>query len=191
MCQFVAQTSSSVDPSSSHLAIVPYQPTLHAVLITLWAAALDNPEQHMEGTEMEFSATVEAEEVVSESTVQVPQKTVSLPKIISISNSSIPVESSSCRRSSRFKPNADQYLIELEDNPRKKQRLWREAASGKASCLQLLDNPPRPDDAEIPAAIPTDILKNWGILFDVSQEKLNDEALHAEKINDVPNDTNA
>ena len=51
MHQFVAQTSSSVDPSSSHLAIVPYQPTLHAVLITLWAAALDNPEQHMEGTE--------------------------------------------------------------------------------------------------------------------------------------------
>ena len=116
---------------------------------------------------------------------------VSLPKVVSISNSSVPVESSSYRKSSRFKPNADKYLIELEDNPRKNQRMWREIASGKAPGLQLLDNPPKPDDVEIPAAIPKEILKSWGILCDVSQEDLSDEALHAEKTNDVSDDANA
>ena len=45
--------------------------------------------------------------------------------------------------------NAEKYLIELEDNPRKKQRVWREVSATKPPGLQLLDNPPRPDDEEI------------------------------------------
>jgi len=187
----VVQPSANESSGSSHLAIVPYQPSLHAVLITLWASAMDNSSQHLEPATVDLSATEEVENEGSEPAVSVMHKTVTLLGITSISSSSIPLESSSCRRSSRFKPTAEQFLIELEDNPKKKQRQWREAASGKAPCMQLLDNPPKPDDAEIPVVIPTDVLKSWGVLCEVSLEKLSDEALHAEKTTGVPNEESA
>ena len=38
----IVEHSVPEDQSNSGLAIVPYQPTLHVVLITLWATALDN-----------------------------------------------------------------------------------------------------------------------------------------------------
>jgi len=97
--------------------------------------------------ENEASYTVVPDDFVP--TTRTSHKTVSLPATISVSNSSIPMESSSCRRSSRLMANAEKYLIELEDNPRKKQRVWREVSATKPPGLQLLDNPPRPDDEEI------------------------------------------
>jgi len=82
----------------------------------------------------------------------------------------------------------DTVLLELETNPRKKQRVWKEVAQKDKSSLKMLDAPPKPTDEILPGPIPKEIQKNWGVLCDVAPEELTDKALLAEKNNEVPND---
>ena len=89
---------------------------------------------------------------------------------------------------SNSSPGKDNVLFELEANPRKKQRVWREVGEKSSTSLQELNNPPKPTDEVIPGPIPQEFLKSWGILCDVSPEELTDEALLAEKTTEVPND---
>jgi len=79
-------------------------------------------------------------------------------------------------------------FYELEANPRKKQRVWREVSQKDKSSLQILDNPPKPTDDAIPGPIPKEILKSLGVLCEVAPEELTDQALLAEKNDVVPND---
>ena len=113
-------------------------------------------------------------------------QSVTLP--VEVSRSNQPQEVSSCRRSSRLSAIKDKVFYELEANPRKKQRVWREAGEKSSTSLQELNNPPKPTDEVIPRPIPQEFLKSWGILCDVSPEELTDEALLAEKTIEVPND---
>jgi hypothetical protein len=62
----------------------------------------------------------------------------------------VPLYTSSVRRSSRFSKEQDQPLLELEDNPRKKQRVWREISYNKQGSRDMLRKPPVPtDDGEL------------------------------------------
>ena len=145
---------------SNVLALVPFRPTLHAVLISLWA---QNQEAIISGTQM--SGNFHEEQMVSNSDLpaheaEVSQlqtqgsRVVSLPKIISASNPDMPLETSSCRRSSRLSAIKDKVFYELEANPRKKQRVWREVGEKSSTSLQVLNTPPKPTDEVIPGPIP-------------------------------------
>jgi len=113
---------------------------------------------------------------------------VTLPVEVSLSNPNTPLEVSSCRRSSRLSAIKDKVFYELEANPRKKQRVWREVGEKSSTSLQVLNTPPKPTDEVIPGPIPQKILKSWGILCDVSPKELIDEALLAEKTYEVSNE---
>ena len=105
---------------------------------------------------------------------------MSLPVEVSLTNPNTPLEMSSCRRSPRLNASVDKVFFELEANPRKKQKVWREVVEKNKSSLQLLNAPPKPTDEIILGPIPQEILKSWGILCDVFPEELTDEALLAE-----------
>jgi len=81
-------------------------------------------------------------------------QSVTLPVEVSLSNPNTPLEVSSCRRSSRLSAIKDKVFYELEANPRKKQRVWREAGEKSSTSLQVLNNPPKPTDEVIPGPIP-------------------------------------
>ena len=82
-------------------------------------------------------------------------------------------------------------MLELEANPRKKQRVWREVHQKDKASVQMLDTPPKPTDDVIPGPIPKEVLKSWGIICDVAPEELSDQALRAEKSNINPNDSSS
>ncbi|CAL4924468.1 unnamed protein product [Urochloa decumbens] len=169
------------DPAT---AIVPFQPTLHAVLITIWANA-QNVESMTQGDE-DISM-----DISSCSMEQATRKSICLPDIVSLDGGETPLQVSSVRRSTRISQKKDGYKnvqhIQLEDNPRKKRRVWREAALSPKEAALLLDKPPVPTDDEVPGEIPTETLKSWGLLCNVTPEELTNEILQA----DVPNDATA
>ena len=165
------------------------------MLISLWA---QNQEAIISGTQM--PGNFHEEQMVSDSDLpaheaEVSQlqtqgsRVVSLPKIISASNPDTPLEASSCIRSSRLSNNASSVFYELEANPRKKQRVWREVSQKDRSSLQMLENPPKPTDDAIPGLIPNEILKSWGVLCEVTLEELTNQALLAERNDVVSNDS--
>ncbi|CAL4923275.1 unnamed protein product [Urochloa decumbens] len=169
------------DPAT---AIVPFQPTLHAVLITIWANAqnVESMEQGDEDISMDISSC---------SMEQATRKSICLPDIVSLDSGETPLQVSSVRRSTRISQKKDGYKnvqhIQLEDNPRKKRRVWREVALSPKEAALLLDKPPVPTDDEVPSEIPTETLKSWGLLCNVTPEELTNEILQA----DVPNDATA
>jgi len=178
--------------SSSALAIVPFKPSLHAVLISVWAQnreVLTNDLQQYADV-MQFEESPTPDEVgpeVSQSSAQ-PLQTVSLPVTISVNNPVTPLEVSSCRRSTRFSARKDKVFFELEANPRNKHKVWREVAQENKTSLKMLDAPPKPTDEFVPGPLPKETLKSWGILCDVAPEELTDQALLAEKTNGASND---
>ncbi|CAL5074100.1 unnamed protein product [Urochloa decumbens] len=169
------------DPAT---AIVPFQPTLHAVLISIWANAQNvvSMEQGDEDISMDIS---------SRSMEQATHKSICLPEILSLDNGETPLQVSSVRRSTRISQKKKGYKnvqhIQLEDNPRKKRKVWREVTLSPKEAALLLDKPPVPTDDEIPGEIPIETLKSWGLLCNVVPEELTNEILQAE----VPNDATA
>jgi hypothetical protein len=106
------------------------------------------------------------------------RKEMSLPVIASSINPVIPVEESSVRRSIRLSQMKDGYqLYQLEDHPRKKQRVWAKVPLQHKDAVKLLDNPPSANDEEVLSQIPIDIMKAWGIECSVAPEELTKEAL--------------
>ncbi|CAO1939557.1 unnamed protein product [Urochloa humidicola] len=170
---------------ADRLAVVPFMPSLHAVLISIWAnSQVDNP---IMDTAPDPDFHIPAQEVdnlqLDQQLMDVPATlpSVRLPDIVSAENENTPLAASFVRRSSRINRDKDGFKqvqhIQLEDNPRKKRRVWKEVALTPKEAAQLLNNPPKPTDEEYPGAIPTDTLKSWGILCNVSPEELTEEAL--------------
>ena len=114
------------DDCSNALAIVPFKPTLHAVLITLWAQGQERvqsfhqlPAVPMTEESSVSSAGMLAQSAVSSQPSTQDTLTVTLPMTISVSHPNTPLEASSCRRSTRLSASKDTMLFELEDNPRR------------------------------------------------------------------------
>jgi len=67
---------------------------------------------------------------------------MSLPSTVSVSNTLVPLEESSLRRSIRLSQNKEGYQIyQLEDHPRKKQRIWAEVPITRKDAVELLNHP--------------------------------------------------
>ena len=173
----------------NNLAIIPFQPTLQVVLISIWAQSRDFQHAAQSVPQTEDNQVPNLDHNLNVYELHQPDlQSVTLPVEVSLSNPNTPLEVSSCRRSSRLSAIKDKVFYELEANPRKKQRVWRVVGEKSNTSLQVLNNPPKPTDEVIPRPIPQEFLKSWGILCDVSPEELTDEALLAEKTTEVPND---
>ncbi|CAL4986513.1 unnamed protein product [Urochloa decumbens] len=184
--------------SGNHLALVPYKPTLHAVLISIWAnsqiAAQDddstNIASDLDGMDMVHENLNEQQDgSVSNQPMNHPQqddahtsKVVNLPEIVSL-DSATPLCTTSVRRSTRISRIRDGFKniqhVELEEHPRKKSRVWKEVQLSPKEAALLLNNPPNPADDEFPGEIPAATLKRWGVECNVAPEELTDDALHA------------
>ena len=139
----------------NNLAIIPFQPTLQVVLISIWAQSRDfqHAAQSVPQTEDNQVPNLDHNLNVSEHH-QPDLQSVTLPVEVSRSNPNTPLEVSSCRHSSRLSAIKDKVFYELEANPRKKQRVWRVVGQKSNTSLQVLNNPPKPTDEVIPGPIP-------------------------------------
>ncbi|CAL4899280.1 unnamed protein product [Urochloa decumbens] len=159
------QSANCQASSNPNLAIVPFMPSLHAVLITIWANSQNRDPEVLE------------------------QQHVALPEPVSLDNEDTPLVASAVRSSTRLNKDKEGFKdvqhIELEDNRRKKRRVWREVTITPKEAALLLDNPPKPIDDEYPGEILAETLKGWGIDCNVASEKLTEEALNAEVRNDM------
>ncbi|CAL5075059.1 unnamed protein product [Urochloa decumbens] len=182
--------SSAVELDDS-MAIIPYNPTLAAVLIRIWASAhpasyeLDDQETLLsepnDGTLPSKAVDMEGADIA----------TLSLPAKISEKNPHAIFEESSVRRSTRLSQNKDGYKhIQLEDHPRKKRKVWTEVPLTGKEAMKLLDKTLVAGD-DIPSQIPNDMLRAWGIECNVAPEELTDEALSRSANDSVPNDDTA
>ncbi|CAN6359072.1 unnamed protein product [Urochloa humidicola] len=200
-------TNQPAEPEDVSLAIVPFRPSLHAVLIKIWADSQEqkqNGETHVDPRVTDdladdhcfasasiTTATLEPSEIQANlipSSNQQCRQPIRLPTAISAQDDDTPLEVSAVRRSSRISAIKDGYKqvqhVQLEDNPRKKRRVWKEVPLTPKEAAKLLENPPQPTDEEIPGEIPAETLKDWGIECNVAPEELTIEALNKEVAND-------
>ncbi|CAO2150252.1 unnamed protein product [Urochloa humidicola] len=194
----------------SPLAIIPYQPSLHAVLIQIWANSMSQEDSNgMSGSALmrqkssvSQDPSLRADDAQADNTavqhqeinpiVQVEasqdQRVLGLPSVVSMDTVVTPLVTSSVRRSSRLSELRDGFKqakhIQLEENPRKKRRVWREVPISPKEAALLLEKPPLPTDDEILGEIPTEILKGWGLDCNVAPEELTVEALNKADRND-------
>ncbi|RLN03558.1 hypothetical protein C2845_PM13G06880 [Panicum miliaceum] len=162
-----------MDSDKNAMAIIIYKPSLHAIMIKVWAEA-QGPIGHDQAEEDtdQHDSPARQDDLTSDC------MTVSFPSAISVKNPFVPLEESSVKRSSRLNENKDGFQhYQLEDNPRKKQRVWAEVPIRKKDGPKLLDNPPKPTDGVVPAQIPVEILQEWGIDCSVAPGELTVEAL--------------
>jgi hypothetical protein len=171
-------------PKQGSWDIVPFKVVPAVALLRFWAETrigpTDNiPAQENADMETENDTLSNQDDCLGSSSGEVQQqKFVTLPKVVSKTNSTIPLEESSVRRSSRLSQNKAGFKhFQLEDHPRKKQRVWAEVPVKMGDGAKLLDNPPKPTDEAFPAQIPVDILKGWGLDCNVAPEELTEEAL--------------
>jgi hypothetical protein len=138
--------------------IVPFKVVPAVALLRFWAEILigpsDNfPAQENAEMETEIDTLSTQDDCLVSSSVEVQQQIfVTLPRVISKANTTIPLEESSVRRSSRLSQNKAGFKhFQLEDHPRKKQRVWAEVPIKLGDGAKLLDNPPKPTDEAFPA----------------------------------------
>ncbi|CAL4963957.1 unnamed protein product [Urochloa decumbens] len=173
------------------MAIIPYNPTLAAVLIRIWASSQPDPFvlDHQETFLSEPNDNTLPSMTVAMEEADIA--TLSLPAKISEKNPHAVLEESSVRRSTRLSQNKDGYKhIQLEDHPRKKRKVWTEVPLTGKEAMKLLDKTIETGD-DIPSQIPNDILRAWGIECNVAPEELTDEALSRSANDGVPNDDTA
>lgn len=116
------------------MAIIPYRPFLHAVLIKLWAESQYpvNTDEVDHPLALQLSPEVEEPDVIQEVSLQLTAPSQSdshlqqsaramiLPMVVSSNNPRAFLEDSSCRRSTRQSVNRKGFRhIQLEDHPRK------------------------------------------------------------------------
>ncbi|CAL4993466.1 unnamed protein product [Urochloa decumbens] len=183
----IFQSAAAVTDDS--MAIIPYNPTLAAVLIRIWASAQPTfSESDQQDTLLSDSAAASSEAVDMEGD---DIATLSLPTKISENNPHAVLEESFVRRSTRLSQNKDGYKhIQLEDHPRKKRKVWTEVPLTGKEAMKLLDKALVAGD-DIPSQIPNDMLRAWGIECNVAPEELTDEALSQSANISVPNDNTA
>ncbi|CAN6199417.1 unnamed protein product [Urochloa humidicola] len=174
------------------LAIVPYRPSLHAVLIEIWANAqlqhnMEADSAPVLAAEMTNSAENDNLATVSTSEGHAPTQ-ITLPEDVSLDSDLTPLVTNSVRRGTRISQIKDGFKqvqhIQLEENPRKKRRVWREVKLTPKEAALLLDKPPLPTDDEYPGEIPTETLKRWGLDCHVAPEEITDDALNLVVAND-------
>lgn len=104
-----------------NLAIVPYYPSLHDVLIRLWAEFQTSVTQ-----DSSTPTDSQALSVVDEHDMSLAE-TLALTSVVSVNNPKAYLEDSSCRRSTRQSLNRRGFRhIQLEGHPRKRQCTWTE-----------------------------------------------------------------
>jgi len=176
------------DFSDQSMAIIPYQPTLQAVLISLWAAAQPDVAESVPSAPLSPPAkkclTSLFEAASSETSGHVGQF-MSLPKAISKSRSRKPINLEACRRSPRLQNQSGYMHTSLENLP-KKRRLGSASTStsdSSTSCFNL-DAPPSLTDG-IPPPIPLKTLQDWGIQCSVPPSEVTDDQLLSSKSQDA------
>lgn len=169
-----------------NMAIIPYHPTLHAVLIKIWAESRHSHSLEYDESPLEMSMSMDlalsddhglsphlSSPTQTDSQRQQFSQTMALPSMISINNPNAYLEDSSCRRSTRQSLNRNGFRhIQLEDHPRKKRCTWTEVESNVLKAEELLANPPKTSADSIPAQLPNDALRAWGIICSVDPEGL-------------------
>ncbi|CAL4992927.1 unnamed protein product [Urochloa decumbens] len=195
------------------LAIIPYRPTLPAVLLKIWTDAQPMASQIPNSSNVWMVETNEAmatgtdgvqsevqsvaastvleqqdEEIIAASSC-LTNSVVSLPEDISATNSATPLDVFELRRSNRFGQNKDSVqLLELEDNSRKKRRVWRKVQQKKPVAVKAIENLPNATEVAVQVPIPATLLQEWGVACSVAPEELTEEAVGAEPTPMVPNE---
>ncbi|CAL4989039.1 unnamed protein product [Urochloa decumbens] len=154
------------------LAIIPYRPTLAAILLKIWAEA------HQElAIDAEDIGMSNADHISETQPLEVETHSLGLPAETSIQNPLAVLEESSVRRSTRLSQNKEGYRhIQLEDHPRKKRKIWTEAPITRKEATKLLEKALE-EGQEIPSQIPNELLRAWGIECNVALEELTHAAL--------------
>lgn len=161
------------------MAIVPYRPTLHAVVFGLWAEAQSASKVSEPCAEFQS----EAHEGQMQLAKATSDRMLSLPSTISLKNPKAFLEDSSCKRSTRLSWKTDGFRhIQLEDHPRKRRCVWFELPVSDTDGDKVLNNPPQPSDEQCPGQIPSAVLQGWGIDCSVDPMELTDDALNQEPL---------
>lgn len=193
------------EESDQSLAIIPFRPSLHAVMIAIWAQAQGNMESEI--IQNERIETPSSDSLPLDKSVEVPAsntersevesfpddvttttdlctaRPVALPQVVSVSHPWASLEDSSVRRSARQSKAKDGFkYYQLEDHPRKKICVWSEVAVSPSDAGKLLANPPKPVDEFVPGQLPNDMLKTWGIACSIEPEDISDEALNQDPL---------
>lgn len=172
------------------LALVPFIPTLPAIVLQTWAYCMDRLDQCLGNTACHPNITDSEEQVMltepdygaaSISAGPAKKKIVRLPVRISKSRASTPVATSSLRRSSRLNHDEEDEIqhVRLPYAPQKRRvKLVPEVVEGNVKRKLSVDAPPQPDE-EVSPPIPIPIMCEWGLECNVPPAELTDEALHA------------